>query len=385
MADELTPPISTAELANVVQTYLGNERVRVTDWRWQPVDFIPVNPSTGGLYRVSGEARSPYASPIPWSLVMKVIQASRSSPDVPDHWNYWKREALAYQSGLPYRLPAGVTAPRLAGVVPDPANPLRLYLFLEDIQDEPAAGWSLADNRALAEGLGCWAALPHHEPLSLPWLSQAYLRGMLQTGATITRQLDEQGVWEVPHIAREFSPSTVERIRSLPSERDQLLRVLDRLPRVLCHFDAHGGNIMRRRKEDGSTELVLIDWSSLGLGAMGEEIGQQFCTNVLSGVVPAAQANDVAEELIAAYTRGLRAAGVRADERAVRFGFVTAAALGGLGFSLPFFVRAGADPRDPAAVAVAAQLGAAARALLFYLEAAWQMARDGCGLLRHIG
>src|SRR5207247_6164487 len=135
-------------------------------------------------------------------------------------------------------------------------------------------------------------------------------------------------------------PAIVERIRSLPRESDRLLRLLDRPPRVLCHFDAHRGNVMRRRREDGSTELVVIDWSSLGLGAMGEEMGHQFCANVLSGAVPAAQAHDMAEELIIAYTWGLCAAGVRADERAVRSGFAIAAALGGLGLTLPFLVRA---------------------------------------------
>lgn len=379
MTDGFTPPISHAELTGLVRAYLGNKRLRLTDWRWQPVGFIPVNPSTGGLFRVSGVARDAAArdaSPIPWSLVMKVIEASRSSPDAPEHWNYWKREALAYQSGLPYRLPAGATAPRLAGVAPDPTTPLRLYLFLEDIQDEPASGWSLADDRVLAELLGRWAALPLHEPLSLPWLSRVYLRGMLQTGANITRQLDERGGWEVPGIAQEFSPATAERIRSLLRESEQLLKVLERPPRVLCHFDAHGANVMRRRREDGSTEFVVIDWSSLGLGAMGEEIGHQFCTNVLSGAVPVAQADDVAEELIASYTRGLAAAGVRADERAVRSGFVTAAALGGFGFTLPFFVRAAADPHDPAAIAAAPQLGAATQALLPYLEAARRMATE---------
>jgi hypothetical protein len=372
-----TPPVAHADLTSLVRTYLGNERVCITHCRWQPVGFEPVNPSTGGLYRVSGEARDASdASPVPWSLVVKSIQASRASPDAADHWNYWKREALAYQSGVPYRLPAGATAPRLAGVVPDPTTPLRLYLFLEDIEDESASGWTLADGRVLAERLGQWAALPLREPLALPWLARAYLRGMLQTGANIARQLHDQGVWEVPHIVRAFSPATVERVRSLPRESDQLHRVLDRLPRVLCHFDAHWGNVMRRRRADGGTELVLIDWSSLGLGAMGEEIGHQFCANVLSGAVPAAQAKDVAEELIAAYTRGLRAARVPADERAVRSGFVTAAALAGFGFVLPFYVRAVADPRDPAAIVDARRLGLAAQALLSCLEAARQTARE---------
>ena len=52
----------------------------------------------------------------------------------------------------------------------------------------------------------------------------------------------------MPHIARDFSPAIVERIRLLLRESDRLHRVLDRLPRVLCHFDAHRANVMRRYK-----------------------------------------------------------------------------------------------------------------------------------------
>ena len=377
MTEAFTPPVSDAALVALVRAYLGDGRLRVADWRWRPVDFTPVDPSTGGLYRVGGEARdtSPApAAPVRWSLVVKVLQGSGPGTDIPEHWHYWKREALAYESGIPLRLPAGATAPRLAGVAPDPTNPLRLALFLEDIRDESESVWSLADDRALAELLGEWAALPLREPSSrvmgLPWLSRAHLRGMLQTGASFTRQLDNQGVWGLPHIAREFTASTVARIQSLWRESDRMLGALDRLQRVLCHFDAHRGNVMRRRTTGGSTEYVVIDWSDLGLGAVGEEVGHQFSSNVLSGAVPPAQATDAAEDLIAAYTRGLSAAGVRADERAVRSGFANAAALRGFGFTLPFLLLAAAGLPDPAGAAAVVRLGAATCALLRCLEAA---------------
>jgi hypothetical protein len=74
-----------------------------------------INSVTGGLFRVSGEAEGAGRT-IPWSLIVKVTHASPTAPDAPEHWNYWKREALAYQSGIPYGLAsAGMTAPRVSG------------------------------------------------------------------------------------------------------------------------------------------------------------------------------------------------------------------------------------------------------------------------------
>lgn len=301
-----------------------------------------------------------------WSLILKIIRASPTAPDVPEHWNYWKREALAYQSGIPYGLAAlGLTAPRLAGVVAEAAEPEQISLLMEDVQNESEPGWTPAEDGLLAERLGQWGALPLREP----WLCPGYLRGILRTGAVVQEMVDAKRVWEFPHIAREFPAPMVERIRRLVRESDRILRMLDRLPRVLCHADTHRGNVMRRRRTDGSREFVVIDWSTLGVGAVGEEIGHQFSTNILTGAVPVARAGDLAETLIAGYVRGSGA-----DEAAVRCGFTATVALRSFGFALPLILRAGSDPDNAEAVAYAPRLGAAVRALLPYLDAALAMA-----------
>jgi hypothetical protein len=139
----ISPPISDAEVARLVRTYFRNDRLTLTGVGWAPVAHTVVNATTGGLYRVSGEAAAD-GQTRPWSLVLKVVQATPTSPDDPAHWNYWRREALAYQSGIPYGLAPGLTAPRLAGVVADEVNPARQYLLMEDVRPEGEQAWSLA-------------------------------------------------------------------------------------------------------------------------------------------------------------------------------------------------------------------------------------------------
>jgi thiamine kinase-like enzyme len=51
-------------------------------------------------------------------------------------------------------------------------------------------------------------------------------------------------------------------------DQESFLRALDRTPNTVCHFDLHPANLFG---EDDET--VLIDWSFVGIGALGEDAG----------------------------------------------------------------------------------------------------------------
>jgi hypothetical protein len=75
------------------------------------------NAATGGMYRVRGTAGS---------AILKVARLPAAADpaksfltsDEPDHWNYWRREALAYQTGLAATAyaGAGIVVPALLEV-----------------------------------------------------------------------------------------------------------------------------------------------------------------------------------------------------------------------------------------------------------------------------
>jgi hypothetical protein len=91
------------------------------------------NAATGGIWRVR-EARG--------SRILKVARPPRGetpagsawhTSDTPTHFNYWRREALAYESGLAnsvYR-DAGIRAPRLESQVTREDGAIELWL--EDV------------------------------------------------------------------------------------------------------------------------------------------------------------------------------------------------------------------------------------------------------------
>ena len=50
------------------------------------------------LFRWTGRAKVD-GDELEWSLILKAWRREPKT-DGPDHWNYWKREFLAYTSGL---------------------------------------------------------------------------------------------------------------------------------------------------------------------------------------------------------------------------------------------------------------------------------------------
>lgn len=97
-----------------------------------------------GVFRVEGIARRD-GDLLPWSLILKAL-ATSDAPSVrdPASWNYWKREALAFQSGLLEDLPGSLSAPHCYAV--QELDEVQVWLWLEDI-GESVATWTVADHR----------------------------------------------------------------------------------------------------------------------------------------------------------------------------------------------------------------------------------------------
>jgi hypothetical protein len=71
-----------------------------------------MQPGHRALFRWTGHAVADGAER-DWSLILKVSRRDPNS-DRESAWNYWKREFLAYTSGVLDSLP-GIAAPRLFG------------------------------------------------------------------------------------------------------------------------------------------------------------------------------------------------------------------------------------------------------------------------------
>lgn len=356
MASDFESQLNTVDqamLTPIVQRVLNKNMLAIIDWAWQPVQGGSAKAvGTGlGVYRFFGHACIGDDS-VPWTVILKAYRLAKadegsiaSGNEGQTAWNYWKREALAYASGLLEELPGELVAPRCYGVVEHPND--EVWMWLEDIGEEGGGKWSLEQFGIAAYHLGQFngAYLAGHPLSDEPWLTRGRVRVYLDMCAPLIPELRVQATH--PFASRWLTTDHIERILGLWSEREKYLQAFDRLPRCLCHHDAHRRNLFVRRDHHSRKQTVAIDWAIIGTGAVGEEIATLVTTSLrwLDADIKDASALDAL--VFQNYLAGLRQAGWDGDEALVRFGYTTAAtyfnAVGGL-VMLPFVLDAQHHP-----------------------------------------
>ena len=332
--------IDPATLTPIVRRALQRDGAVVDEWRVEPL-YVPgavFNLGNGGVYRLAGSA-SDGGAPVAWSLVVKVLRSPAGmvlpngqviTPERAEDltlFGYWKREALAYASGLLDDLPDGLAVPRLYGSTERPGP--SIWLWLEEVADTDGGTWPPARYGLAARHFGAFnGAYLAGRPLpDAPWLSHGWLRTWLDTViAWFMPHMEQSGAWDHLVIRNACPPSLPDRLRRLWAEREEFLAALDQLPQVLCHLDAFRSNLLARRV-DGREETVALDWAFVGPAAVGEEVSALVAASLLRGAVAMAEAGPLDEACFTGYLAGLRAAGWEGDPRAVRLGYTASAAL----------------------------------------------------------
>jgi hypothetical protein len=298
--------------------------------------FDPVASGTGGIWRLRGTG---------WSIVLKVVHNSedghqnwRSGRD-PSHWYYWRREVLAYTSGLLTSLAGGLRAPVCHLAAEGGTESVRLWL--EDVGGCPATGWPLERYRLACRHLGqAQGVFLVDRPLpDEPWLSRQWLRAYLAQRLRDIALLDDPRAWAHPTVAEAFPDPPVEDLRRMWEDQERFLDVIDRLPRTLCHLDLHPRNLF-----DVGGRTVLIDWSFVGIGAAGEDPGNLVPDAVLDFHVAPEQIGGLWNLAVEGYLAGLGDAGWDGDPESVTRGMAAVIA-SKYAWIVPAILRAATDGR----------------------------------------
>jgi hypothetical protein len=104
----------------------------------EPLRHGQGNAATGGIWRLRGPAGSAVLKLATPPALATANAAWRTSDD-PAHWNYWRREVLAYETGLAATAYPGIaTAPVLAV---NPRADGRVELWLADVGGTAGFDW----------------------------------------------------------------------------------------------------------------------------------------------------------------------------------------------------------------------------------------------------
>lgn len=310
----------------------------------EPVDpHLRVHSVTGGVYRVRAAGRS---------AVLKVVRHGDGATadglwgadaDVGAR-NYWKREWLAFASGLLDGLPGRLRAPRTL-LASEPAAD-ECWIWMEDVAGRTGRALGTADLRAAAAALGSTqgayaagtAPLPDE-----PWLSRNWLRGWVEVCAAnfVPSLLDETAPgWDDPRVGT--GRALRAEAAALWHRHEDLLRIAESAPLTLAHWDFWPANVI----VDGA-RVVAIDWSQVGLSGLTHDLDQLTLDPVWMQVLPDADLDELEGAVLDGYLAGLAEAGYDIAPEQVRRWYAAAAAA-------RYTWLIGGQPRlaiDPAAVA----------------------------------
>ncbi len=267
------------------------------------------NAATFGIWRVRGDLGS---------AVLKVARPPAEGPsgfwptsDDPAHWNYWRREALAYTTGLAATAygEAGITAPdvlestvRSDGLV---------ELWLDEVAGTEGFDWPVPRIARFAYELGVGQARWAGRVPESGWLSRRWLAQYLAEGPSLSVEVQERH-WDHPRVAV-WPPRVRQELRRLWHERDRLLAAAEAGERTLCHLDVWPANLI-----DSNGTSVLLDWSFVGEGAVGEDVSNLILDSFTDGLMDMALLPELAETATDSYLRGLRDGGWTGSDDRVR-------------------------------------------------------------------
>ncbi len=316
-------------LTEMVRKALGLPTLRVDEWRCTSLVGHISNPATGGIYRVRGSSRHNDELK-PWSFILKIVHLAEDAPQGWGtdllHFGYWKREALAYQSGILGDLGPNLRAPRCFEVVEQPDG--SVWLWLEDMAESGQATWSVSRYGLAARHFGQWQgrSLSASSLPAASWLRTGWLHSWAAHFEFLKDYILHSDFWEHPLVRAAFPIPVTDRLLALWAERKTWMDILDRMPLTVCHFDTWRPNLLATIDPDGQDHTVALDWQCMGLGPAGE-VGNLLLTALMTLEVSASEAKALDSAIWEGYLQGLRHAGWAGNPRHVRFCYTAYPAL----------------------------------------------------------
>ena len=242
---EALKAIDSDILTEVARRSLGLPAFRLIDWSVSPLLHEKVIETTGGLFCFRGSGWDGIETK-PWSAVLKIVNRPEDGCQDLQELCYWRREMLAYQTGMLSALPDSVRAPHCFGVSEHERGG---WIWLENIQETAGPVWTLSHFQRAARRLGQFAGdyLVSRPIPNAPWLCGSLFRSFYADDGWWARFMNpasRNNAWQRPVVQSVFPERLRARVLQIWAEKWQWITANERLPQVFCHNDAHRRNLM---------------------------------------------------------------------------------------------------------------------------------------------
>ena len=340
---DLLNAVDQTSLTPFVQAALNQDAVQVIDWQYEKIHGgggDAYDAGQAGVYRFWGGATIK-DKVHDWQLLLKVLDQSTGQLE-PSQLYYWQREPIFYGSKFLSTVPSGLVAPRCLGVE-QPSEDI-IWLWLEYVVDAFNNQWDLDRFGTVARHLGqfngSWLVSKDKPPMT--WFSNGRVAPWLEMAAPHIERIPS--LLDHASIRRWLTPTNATHTLELWARRAELLAIQDRLPKTICHHDAHRRNLFARIDHNAYSQTVAIDWAFAGVGALGADIATLMAVDVQFGETKADKLPQLDQVIFAGYLSGLLEAGWPGDEKIVRLGFTVSAALTWALSTLWWMIPAVVDP-----------------------------------------
>jgi hypothetical protein len=325
---EALKAIDSGVLTEVARRSLGLPAFRLIDWFVSPLLHEKVIETTGGLFCFRGSGWDGIETK-PWSAVLKIVNQPENGCRDLQELCYWKREMLAYQTGMLSALPDSVRSPQCYGVSEHGRSG---WIWLENIQETTGPVWTLTHFQRAACQLGQFAGiyLVSRPIPDTPWLCGSLFRSFYVDDGWWARFMNpasHNNAWQRPVVQSVFPERLRAKVLQIWAEKWKWITANEHLPQVFCHNDAHRRNLMLHDNGNGQEELVAFDWAFCGPGGLGNDLGELIGTSLSYFAVDPANAGELEAAVLEGYLAGLHVAGWSGDERLVRLGYLISLAL----------------------------------------------------------
>lgn len=299
-----------------VQRIFEESEVEIITFSCEDLNYKTPNFTTAGIFHLRGLATIHHEQH-PWSIVLKIIKSDSTEKNDPEHHNYWRREALVFESKILDELPGAIKSAKCYLVEPQVDD--TVWLWMERIAGEYAYTKEQFD--CIAEQLGRFngAYLTGKKIPDEPWIC----RGWLKSWTTSSKVYAPNPEDYINQIRRDNERNLWAWFQDFTNQMDRNLRILNNLPRVLAHQDLSQMNMLLT--PNGG--LALIDWQFMSISGLGEDLGKMFGVNMSLGVIPIHRYEEYKESLFLSYLNGLKATGWNGDETHARYGYCLSTAL----------------------------------------------------------